>query len=220
MPWDAFVFVVFAFLASCFMHLCDNTGDDCGAVCIASLDLLMAADVLSVNQLVMVAMLFPVPVSRVSFKIVAHVTYLLVNALLYYGFPEPEDYQMIIWGCIAFVVVLAFHLYFRSTSRSGVGNVKHFVKAHVNVPAAVLFAVFAGGGLAMRVIGNDNIGLYTPLHSAWHVAGLDSLYFYFVIFDTGGLCVWTAMQYGYDIASMDDEDQCELDIRVLEGDMR
>jgi len=215
-PWDGVCFILLAFIASCMFHSCDNTGNECDAVCIASDALLLASDTILVNELVAVAYLFAVPRNHADFKAVFYVVFLIVNALLYYYYSEPEDYQMIIWAVAMLGVVIVFHVAFRCMN-SPAGDVRHLVTHHIGITASVLFAIFALGGFAMRWIGNDEVGLYTPLHSSFHVAGFLSLYFFFRIFDVGGLWTWETMRCGYDVAATDDiEMECD-DVGVLTG---
>lgn len=183
--------------------MCDDT-DVQGSNCLVSDNILLASDVIIENELVMVAILYPIPRSRADLKALAYTLFLFVNAVLYIYYPEPDDTQMIVWAAIAFVVLLFFHWVIRRNAIEG--NLQHFVHNHINWCAGVLFVVFACGGLAMRFVGNAEYGIYTQLHSAWHIAGFASLYFYFRIFDRGGLWTWQEMRCGYDVAAMDDVD--------------
>lgn len=146
----------------------------------------------------------------------------MVNALLYVYYPEPEDYQMIIWGAIAFAVVLVFHLMWRYRASS----LGHYRQKHLQIPAMIWFGITAGGGLAMRIIGNDNYGLYTPLHSSFHVLGALAEYFFFRIHDPDGLVTFATMDpcsADYDVAATEDGDefdkQCvdEVSLATLTG---
>jgi hypothetical protein len=201
------------------MHMCDDDAV-CGSKCLFSNAVLMAGDVILVNQLVMVALLYPMPHSQAELKTVAYVLFLVVNTVLYVVVPTDDDWQMACFGGAALLAVGLWHYYVRQMATVD-GNVRHFIKKHVDVTSGVLFVLFAVGGLAMRFVGNAEYGLYTPLHSAWHVAGFAAEYFYFRIFDTEGAWTWRTMdvcQGAYDVAAMDEEQVCEdVSLAVLAG---
>ena len=216
-PYDALVFTLVAFLASFSMHLCDDD-NVAGSNCVASDALLMASDLLTVNELVAVAYLYSVPSRLVSFRSIVYVLFLVVNALLYFYYPTPDEWDMIVWASIVFALVFSFHLWYRCVISK---DVHHFIHHHIDITSSILFIIFASGGLTMRFIGNANYGLYSPLHSAWHITGFTAEYFFFRIFDSGGAWTWKTMDIhsqGYDVAALDDDcDTEELALSVLTG---
>lgn len=197
-PTVEFTLVLIPFFGSSFYHLCENDSL-CGAVCIFSVMALYAIDVLSVNQLIVAILVYSVELSRVDFKIVTHVLYLMTAAVLFVYVSEPDMYQLIILAVVATVIVLGIHTLYRIRDHT----IRHFIKHHIQRVPAVLFFLFGGSGLTLRFIGNEYDSLYAPLHSSWHVLAAISVYFGFRMFDSGGAWTFKPMEVGYDLASLD-----------------
>jgi hypothetical protein len=205
---DAFVLTLVGFLASVFMHLCDDDKVD-GSHCIASDALLMEADVVMVNELVIVALMYSVPNRLFAFKSIAYVLYLIVNVLLYDYYNTEDDWDMAAWGGFVFGVALSFHMWYRCVLSR---DFDHYVQRHLQPGAIALFALTAGSGLTLRFIGNAYYGLYTSFHSLWHLLGFASEYFFFRIHDVEGLWTFETMNpcsVGYDVAAADGDEACE-----------
>lgn len=219
---DAFGFTLLEFFASCFYHLCDDTSIE-GSFCIASDDLLLAADVILATQLIMVGLLYSIPRGHTAFKSLSYSLFLLVNAVLYYNYPEPDFYDLLVWSAISFAVILVIHIVFRWRLTTD-ANIDHFVQHHLQPTAAILFAITAVVGLTLRVVGNIYYGLYTPFHSLWHLFVFTAEYFFFRIHDTGGLWTFATMDpcdAAYDVAAMEgdefDKDCEDVSLAVITG---
>jgi hypothetical protein len=152
------------------------------------------------------------------------VSFLGVNAVLYVVFPTDGDWQMAIWGGIAFVVVAMWHWFIRRTADLE-SNVGHFIANHIDITSSILFAFFALSGLALRFYGNADYGLYTPFHTAWHGESFIALYFFLRIFDPAGAWVWKRMDpcdVKYHVPAVDEsyEEECEnISVAVLTGSL-
>jgi len=211
---DAFVLTLVAFLASFSMHMCDDDQVD-GSHCLASDALLMEADVVMVNELVIVALMYSVPNRLFAVKALFYVLYLIVNVLLYDYFNTTDGWGMAAWGGFVFGVAFSFHLWYRCVFSR---DVDHYIHAHLQPAAIALFALTAGSGLTLRFIGNAYYQWYTTMHSIWHLLGFASEYFFFRIHDAGGLWTWETMIEGYDVAAMDDNEACEkMTVDVVTG---